>query len=135
MTCKLSATGVFQMMRNPLLFLAAVILLPGCTPTPDPQAVANTAELAAALQQFNQFLPDEGPDAWFAPTNLSAGEVAFLPVTHPSSSARSSARLGVVRAPQLIARPFSREVILVPSTTILERTWAGRSSSSPVPTR
>ncbi len=36
-----------------------------------------------ALQQFNQFLPDKGPDAWFSPTNLSAGEMAFLPVNKP----------------------------------------------------
>ncbi len=38
---------------------------------------------ARALQQFNLFLPDEGPDAWFSPTNLSMGEVAFLPVNRP----------------------------------------------------
>jgi len=38
---------------------------------------------ARALQQFNTFLPSEGPDAWFSPTNISAGELAFLPVTHP----------------------------------------------------
>ena len=38
---------------------------------------------ARALQQFNQFLPDKGPDAWFSPTNLSAGESAFLPVNKP----------------------------------------------------
>ncbi|PLX37330.1 MAG: hypothetical protein C0606_11650 [Hyphomicrobiales bacterium] len=38
---------------------------------------------ARALQQFNFFLPAEGPDAWFSPTNLSAGELAFLPVNRP----------------------------------------------------
>ena len=38
---------------------------------------------ARALQQFNAFLPDKGPDAWFSPTNLSAGEMAFLPVNKP----------------------------------------------------
>jgi alkyl sulfatase BDS1-like metallo-beta-lactamase superfamily hydrolase len=35
-----------------------------------------------ALQQFNQFLPDKGPDAWFSPTNLSVGELDFLPVNN-----------------------------------------------------
>ena len=38
---------------------------------------------ARALQQFNAYLPDKGPDAWFSPTNISAGELAFLPVTKP----------------------------------------------------
>jgi alkyl sulfatase BDS1-like metallo-beta-lactamase superfamily hydrolase len=38
---------------------------------------------ARALQQFNYFLPDKGPDAWYNPTNLSVGEVAFLPVNRP----------------------------------------------------
>jgi alkyl sulfatase BDS1-like metallo-beta-lactamase superfamily hydrolase len=38
---------------------------------------------ARVLQQFNQFLPDEGPDAWFSPTNISAGEMSFLPVNKP----------------------------------------------------
>jgi alkyl sulfatase BDS1-like metallo-beta-lactamase superfamily hydrolase len=38
---------------------------------------------ARALQQFNFFLPDEGPDAWYSPTNLSVDEVAFLPVNRP----------------------------------------------------
>ena len=38
---------------------------------------------ARALQQFNFFLPEEGPDAWYNPTNLSMGEVAYLPVNHP----------------------------------------------------
>jgi alkyl sulfatase BDS1-like metallo-beta-lactamase superfamily hydrolase len=38
---------------------------------------------ARALQQFNYFLPEEGPDAWYNPTNLSLGEVAFLPVNRP----------------------------------------------------
>ncbi|MHC4757271.1 MAG: alkyl sulfatase dimerization domain-containing protein [Planctomycetota bacterium] len=36
-----------------------------------------------ALQQFNVFLPDKGPDAWYSPTNLNIGEVAFLPVNRP----------------------------------------------------
>lgn len=38
---------------------------------------------ARALQQFNAFLPDEGPDAWYSPTNINAGEIAFLPVNRP----------------------------------------------------
>lgn len=38
---------------------------------------------ARALQQFNFFLPADGPDAWYSPTNLSLGEVAFLPVNRP----------------------------------------------------
>ncbi len=38
---------------------------------------------ARALQQFNSFLPKEGPDAWYNPTNISFGEMAFLPVNHP----------------------------------------------------
>jgi len=35
---------------------------------------------ARALQRFNYFLPDKGPDAWNSPTNLNIGEVAFLSV-------------------------------------------------------
>jgi alkyl sulfatase BDS1-like metallo-beta-lactamase superfamily hydrolase len=35
---------------------------------------------ARALQQFNVYLSEQGPDAWFNPTNLNLGEVAFLPV-------------------------------------------------------
>ncbi len=38
---------------------------------------------ARAVQQFNNFLPDEGPDAWYAPTNVEIGETAFLPVNRP----------------------------------------------------
>jgi alkyl sulfatase BDS1-like metallo-beta-lactamase superfamily hydrolase len=38
---------------------------------------------ARALQQFNYFLPDKGPDAWYNPTNLNISEVAFLPVNRP----------------------------------------------------
>lgn len=38
---------------------------------------------ARALQRFNFFVPEKGPDAWFNPTNLSVGEVAFLPVNRP----------------------------------------------------
>lgn len=38
---------------------------------------------ARAVQQFNNFLPDEGPDAWYAATNVELGETAFLPVNRP----------------------------------------------------
>lgn len=38
---------------------------------------------ARALQQFNYFLPEKGPDAWYSPTNLSVGESTFLPVNRP----------------------------------------------------
>jgi len=38
---------------------------------------------ARALLQFNVYLPKEGPDAWYSPTNLNIGEVDYLPVTHP----------------------------------------------------
>lgn len=38
---------------------------------------------ARALLQFNVYLPKEGPDAWYNPTNLNLGEMAYLPVTHP----------------------------------------------------
>jgi linear primary-alkylsulfatase len=48
-----------------------------------------------ALQQFNQFLPDEGPDAWFSPTNLSSGELAFLPVNRPVEDGETLDVLGI----------------------------------------
>ena len=48
-----------------------------------------------ALQQFNAFLPDKGPDAWFNPTNLSAGEMAFLPVNRPVEDGEIIDVLGV----------------------------------------
>jgi len=38
---------------------------------------------ARALQQFNQFLPGTGRTPGTAETNLSAGELAFLPVNRP----------------------------------------------------
>jgi len=50
---------------------------------------------ARALQQFNQFLPDKGPDAWFSPTNLSLGEVAFLPVNRPVQDGEEFDVLGI----------------------------------------
>ncbi len=50
---------------------------------------------ARALQQFNQFLPEKGPDAWFSPTNLSAGELAFLPVNRPVKHGKEFEVLGI----------------------------------------
>jgi len=50
---------------------------------------------ARAIQQFNQFLPDEGPDAWFSPTNLSIGEWAFLPVNRPVEDGETLDVLGI----------------------------------------
>lgn len=50
---------------------------------------------ARALQQFNYFLPDEGPDAWFSPTNLNLGEVAFLPVNRAPKDGEVFEVLGI----------------------------------------
>jgi glyoxylase-like metal-dependent hydrolase (beta-lactamase superfamily II) len=50
---------------------------------------------ARALQQFNFFLPEKGPDAWFNPTNLSVGEVAFLPVNRPVADGEVIDVLGI----------------------------------------
>ena len=50
---------------------------------------------ARALQQFNFYLPDEGPDAWFSPTNLNLGEVAFLPVNRPVKDGEEFEILGI----------------------------------------
>lgn len=50
---------------------------------------------ARALQQFNYFLPDEGPDAWFSPTNLNLGEVAFLPVNRAPKDGEAFEILGI----------------------------------------
>ena len=50
---------------------------------------------ARALQQFNYFLPEKGPDAWYNPTNLSMGEVAFLPVNRPVEDGEIIDVLGV----------------------------------------
>ena len=50
---------------------------------------------ARALQQFNYFLPDEGPDAWFSPTNLNLGEVAFLPVNRAPKDGEEFEVLGI----------------------------------------
>jgi alkyl sulfatase BDS1-like metallo-beta-lactamase superfamily hydrolase len=50
---------------------------------------------ARALQQFNFFLPDKGPDAWFSPTNLNIGEVAFLPVNRVPKDGEEFEVLGI----------------------------------------
>jgi len=48
-----------------------------------------------ALQQFNAYLPDEGPDAWFSPTNLNVGKVAFLPVSRAPKDGEEFEVLGI----------------------------------------
>jgi alkyl sulfatase BDS1-like metallo-beta-lactamase superfamily hydrolase len=48
-----------------------------------------------ALQQFNYFLPEEGPDAWYNPTNLSIDEMAFLPVNRPVMDGETIDILGI----------------------------------------
>ncbi|UCD30666.1 MAG: hypothetical protein JSV03_06700 [Planctomycetota bacterium] len=50
---------------------------------------------ARALQQFNYFLPDKGPDAWYSPTNLSIAEMAFLPVNRPIEDGKILDVLGI----------------------------------------
>jgi alkyl sulfatase BDS1-like metallo-beta-lactamase superfamily hydrolase len=50
---------------------------------------------ARALQQFNYFLPHEGPDAWYSPTNLNIDEVAFLPVNHAPKDGEIMDVLGI----------------------------------------
>jgi alkyl sulfatase BDS1-like metallo-beta-lactamase superfamily hydrolase len=50
---------------------------------------------ARALTQFNVYLPDKGPDAWFSPTNLNFGEVAFLPVNRPVEDGEEFEVLGI----------------------------------------
>jgi len=50
---------------------------------------------ARALQQFNAFLPDEGPDAWYNPTNLNFDEMAFLPVNRAPEDGEAFEVLGV----------------------------------------
>ncbi|MHC4647384.1 MAG: alkyl sulfatase dimerization domain-containing protein [Planctomycetota bacterium] len=50
---------------------------------------------ARALQQFNVFLPDKGPDAWFSPTNLNIDEMAFLPVNRAPKDGEVLQVLGI----------------------------------------
>lgn len=50
---------------------------------------------ARALQQFNVYLPEQGPDAWYSPTNLNIGEVAFLPVNRVPEDGEEFEVLGI----------------------------------------
>lgn len=50
---------------------------------------------ARALQQFNYYLPDKGPDAWYSPTNINVGEVAFLPVNRVPKDGEEIEVLGI----------------------------------------
>jgi alkyl sulfatase BDS1-like metallo-beta-lactamase superfamily hydrolase len=50
---------------------------------------------ARALIQFNNYMPDEGPDAWVAPLHLPLGEMAFLPVNTPVEDGQEMTVLGV----------------------------------------
>jgi len=50
---------------------------------------------ARALQQFNYYLPDKGPDAWYSATNLNVGEVAFLPVNRAPKDGEEFEVLGI----------------------------------------
>ena len=50
---------------------------------------------ARAMLQFNAYLPSEGPDAWVSPTNISPGEMAFLPVNHPVKDGEELDVLGI----------------------------------------
>ncbi len=50
---------------------------------------------ARALQQFNVYLPEKGPDAWYSPTNLNIGEVAFLPVNRAPKDGEEFEVLGI----------------------------------------
>ncbi len=48
-----------------------------------------------ALQQFNYFLPEKGPDAWYSPTNINLGELAFLPVNRAPKDGEEFEVLGI----------------------------------------
>ena len=50
---------------------------------------------ARALQQFNYFLPEKGPDAWYSPTNINLGEVAFLHVNRAPKDGEEFEVLGI----------------------------------------
>ena len=50
---------------------------------------------ARALQQFNVYLPEKGPDAWYSPTNLNVGEMAFLPVNRAPKDGEEFEVLGI----------------------------------------
>ncbi len=48
-----------------------------------------------ALLQFNYYLPDKGPDAWFSSTNINPGEMPFLPVNRPVEDGEIMDVLGI----------------------------------------
>jgi alkyl sulfatase BDS1-like metallo-beta-lactamase superfamily hydrolase len=47
------------------------------------------------LIQFNTYMPNEGPDAYVVPTNLTTPESAFLPVNKPVEDGEEMSVLGV----------------------------------------
>jgi len=48
-----------------------------------------------ALTQFNAYMPKEGPDAYVVPTNLTAIDMAFLPVNKPVQDGEEMTILGI----------------------------------------
>ncbi len=50
---------------------------------------------ARALIQFNNYMPNEGPDAWVLPLHLPLGEMAFLPVNTPVQDGQEMTVLGL----------------------------------------
>ncbi|EAV41734.1 probable alkyl sulfatase or beta-lactamase [Stappia aggregata IAM 12614] len=50
---------------------------------------------ARALIQFNTYMPENGPDAYVVPTNLTTSEMAFLPVNTPVEDGQEMTVLGV----------------------------------------
>ena len=51
--------------------------------------------LGRAITQFNGYLPNEGPDAWVMPFNVSPASSAFLPVNTPVQDGEEMTVLGV----------------------------------------
>jgi alkyl sulfatase BDS1-like metallo-beta-lactamase superfamily hydrolase len=50
---------------------------------------------ARALTQFNAYMPNEGPDAYVAPTNLTEIDAYFLPVNTPVQDGQEMTVLGI----------------------------------------
>jgi len=50
---------------------------------------------ARMLIQFNTYMPNEGPDAYVVPTNLTTAEYAFIPVNTPVEDGQEMTVLGV----------------------------------------
>jgi alkyl sulfatase BDS1-like metallo-beta-lactamase superfamily hydrolase len=50
---------------------------------------------ARALTQFNAYMPNEGPDAYVAPTNLTEIDADFLPVNTPVQDGQEMTVLGI----------------------------------------